>query len=174
MTERGEFRRRSNVLAVVAMAILASIILVAVRWGEQQTSLRDAIRRFNRRWFNPIVLRFAGNGPWPVARLEHRGRRSSAVRATPLLVWPAAGGFVVPMPYGTGVDWARNLLHAGDGALLFQGVRYRVGGPRIVSVEQIAGEIPAFIGAIAGGAGIRYLMRVDVLPNLMPGEPPSA
>lgn len=109
-----------------------------------------------------------------MARLEHRGRRSGTLRATPLLVWPAVGGFVAPMPYGADVDWAKNLLHAGDGVLLHRGARYRVGDPRIDAVEAIAGEIPGFIAAITGGLGIRHIMRVDVRPNPAPGEPPPA
>lgn len=161
---------RPRVLAAPAIAALALLFLVLARRGNRARSLRDVIRRSNRRWFNPIVLRFAGNGPWPVARLEHRGRLTGALRATPLLAWPMRGGFIVPMPYGTDVDWAKNLLHAGEGVLQHQRVRYHVGDPRIGSLDAIAREFPPLIAAIASRSGIHHVMRVDVLPNLMSRE----
>ena len=130
-------------------------------------SPRNAIRVFNRRWFNPLMLRLAGRRPWPVARLEHRGRRSGAFRATPVLAWPVMGGFIVPMPYGTDVDWARNLCHAGEGVLQYGNVRYRVGNPRVVPVREGAGDLPFPIGPLIRNSWIRLLLRVDVLASLI-------
>ncbi len=159
---------RSKAVWVVVVASLALGVLGAETAGDKKASSRDALRRFNRRWFNPLVLRFAGQAPWPVARLEHRGRRSGAFRTTPVLAWPVAGGFVVPMPYGTEVDWAKNLRHAGEGVLQYQGVRYRVGDPRIVSVRDVVGDLPFPIGSLAEVSGVRQVMRVAVRASLTP------
>ena len=150
--------------------MLALVFVALVRRGVRELSIRDAIRRFNRRWFNPFVLRFAGNGPWPIARLEHRGRRSGLVRSTPVLAWPAADGFIVPMPYGTDVDWAKNLLHAGEGVLQHQGARFLVDSPRIGSVAADAGRMAPLVRAVARGSWLRHVMLVDVHPHPTPGE----
>ena len=153
-------------------AIVIAAIVVGVRGAEAQdprkNSFRDQVRRFNRRWFNPLVLHLAGRSPWPVVRLEHRGRRSGALRATPVLAWPVAGGFLVPMPYGTDVDWAKNLRHAGGGVLQFHGVRYRVGRPRIVLARDALGDLLFPADSLVGVAGVRHVMRVDVLASLTP------
>jgi hypothetical protein len=68
------------------------------------------------------------------------------------------------MPYGTDVDWAKNLIHAGEGVLKYQGVRYRVGSPRIVPVAQALPELPALPRLFIDLSGLRQVMRVDVLP----------
>jgi deazaflavin-dependent oxidoreductase (nitroreductase family) len=150
------------------VAALALGVLIAATRGERTTSFRDTLRRANRRWFNPLVLRFAGHEPWPVARLEHRGRTTGLFRATPVLAWPVAGGFVVAMPYGTDVDWARNLLHAGEGVLQYQGVRYRVGNPRIVPAREIGGDVPGAIASLVAASGMHHVARLEVLPGLTP------
>jgi hypothetical protein len=152
----------------VVVASLALGVFGTETSGDKKASLRDSLRRFNRRWFNPLMLRFAGQAPWPVARLEHRGRRSGAFRITPVLPWPISGGFVVPMPYGTEVDWAKNLHHAGEGVLQYQGVRYRVGNPRVVPARDVGGDLPFPIGSLADLSGVRQVTRVDVLPSLTP------
>ena len=87
-------------------------------------------------------------------------------RATPLLAWPVAGGFVLPMPYGSDVDWAKNLLHAGEGVLQHQNIRYRIGAPRIAATHDVLNDLPRFVGTLATSSGLRRVMRVDVLPSL--------
>ena len=54
------------------------------------------------------------------------------------------GGFAVPLPYGRGVDWLRNLQAAGRAWLQVDGERYRVGDPRIVPVAEIETQLPAY------------------------------
>ena len=152
----------------MAAAIIGIVALSAGSRGRWRTGSRDALRRFNRRWFNPVALRFAGHAPWPVARLDHRGRRTGESRATPLLAWPVAGGFILPMPYGTEVDWAKNLLHASTAELQYQGLRYRVGAPRIASLRTFSDELASPIGALVRVIRPVHAMRVDVLANGAP------
>lgn len=160
--------RRSKALALAAVALLTAVALIAVRRGGQEWSFRNALRRCNRRWFNPLVLRLAGRVPFPLARLEHRGRSSGAPRATPVIAWRAPGGFVVPMPYGTDVDWARNVLHASDGMLLRQGVRYRVGRPRVAAANGASRDLTFPLGTLIARLPLQHVMRLDVLANPTP------
>lgn len=162
---------RSKVLWASTIALVATIVVDALDSHDRRTALRDGLRAFNRRWANPLILRFAGTPPWSVARLDHRGRRSGAHRGTPLWAEPVSGGFLIAMPYGTDVDWAKNLIHAGEGLLKYQGVRYRVGSPRIVPAAEALPELPALIRLFIDMSGIRQVMRVNVLPTVATETP---
>jgi deazaflavin-dependent oxidoreductase (nitroreductase family) len=87
------------------------------------------------------MLHLAGKRHWYAARLEHTGRRSGNRYATPVVARPIFGGFAVPLPYGTEVDWLRNVQAAGGGELQVGGARYRVRAPRVVPTAQIASEL---------------------------------
>jgi deazaflavin-dependent oxidoreductase (nitroreductase family) len=129
--------------------IAGSLVACAIlRWAVPRLfgdrAARDAVRRFNRRWLNPVMLRFAGRPHWYAARLEHLGRHTGHVYATPVVAKAVTGGFAVPLPYGRGVDWLRNLQAAGRAWLQVDGERYRVGDPRIVPVAEIETQLPAY------------------------------
>ena len=139
----------------------------AATWAfrTQHPVVIDAIKRFNHRWLNPWMLHVAGSPHWYAGRLEHRGRTTGRTYATPLWVDHVTGGFAIPLPYGRDVDWARNLLAAGDGVLQDHGVRSRVGNPRIVPAEEILPELPLITRRIVATYGVREFMRVDALAD---------
>ncbi len=157
---------RSKIIWATAIAFAALRVFGASPSDDRAAALRDRIKGFNRQWFNPWMLLLAGHRSWPVARLEHRGRRSGRMRATPLLAWPVHGGFMIPMPYGADVDWAMNLEGSGEGILQHQGLRYRVGNPRIASALETLHALPPPIGRAITTVGMRYVMMVEVLPSL--------
>lgn len=157
--------RRSKVVWAMLIALIALVRTDEAALRGPRAAIRDAIRALNRRWVNPLVLRLAGDRPWGVARLEHRGRRSQERYATPVWADPVSEGFLIPMPYGQNVDWARNLLHSGEGILQYQGVRYQIGFPRTVAAARARQELPGLTGLFAGAFGIRSFLRVDVLPS---------
>lgn len=167
---------RPSLWKIIVLAIAAVWILLRVgvirAFREQNPAVINRVKTLNRRWFNPWMLRYAGHGWSYAARLEHRGRKSGALHATPLWVEPVAGGFLIPMPYGRNVDWARNLLHADAGVLQDHDVRYPVGNPRIVPTNTVEPELPRLIRLVAHLYGIRDFVRVDVLPSLTAEVPP--
>ncbi len=148
----------------IALVVLSGFAVRGL--GRTSPAVHEGIRGFNRDWANPIVLRLADRLPLGVARLEYRGRRTGAPYATPVRVWAVTGGFVIPMPYGMDVDWAKNLGHAGVGVLQREGVRYRVGAPRIMPTAEALDALPFVSGRLLGLLGIRHVTRVDVLPSL--------
>jgi deazaflavin-dependent oxidoreductase (nitroreductase family) len=163
---------RSKVLwGVIAAWVLGRAASV---WAfrAQHPAVIGSIKRFNRRWLNPWMLRRAGGRHWYAGRLEHRGRRTGRPYATPLWVDPVEQGFVMPLPYGRNVDWARNLLAAGEAMLQDHGVRYRVGHPRIVPSAKLLPELPGLTRRMVAMYGIREFVRVDVLPNDAPAARP--
>jgi hypothetical protein len=144
-----------------------ALFRLAVSWAfrTKNPAVIGRIKRFNRRWLNPWMLHLAGGPRWYAGRLEHRGRRTGRIFATPLLVNRVPGGFAMPLPYGRDVDWARNLLATGDGVLLDHGIRSRVGNPRIVPAEDLLPDLPLVMHRAIATYGIRDFMRVDALPN---------
>lgn len=45
-----------------------------------------------------------------------------------------ADGFVIPLPYGTRVDWLQNVLAAGRATISSQGRNYSVVDPEVIEV----------------------------------------
>lgn len=78
------------------------------------------------------MLRLAGREGWYASVAHHVGRRSGRHYATPVVAEPTANGFVIPLPYGTDVDWLRNVLAAGHFTLERNGVSYDVGEPMLI------------------------------------------
>ena len=73
MAERRSRRVRQAVVWVPAVCGVLRGVVPRLLGNERG---RDAVRRFNRRWLNPVMLRMAGRPNWYAARLEHVGRRS--------------------------------------------------------------------------------------------------
>lgn len=101
-------------------------------------SASDAIRIYNKRVLNPAMLRLAGRKHWYASVIRHTGRHSGKAYATPVVAEPMTDGFVVPLPYGTGVDWLRNVLTAGRATIQVNGQTYNVIEPKVVDAATAA------------------------------------
>jgi len=115
------------------------------------------LRRVNRAVTNPLMRTFAWLVP-PLAVVHHVGRESGRCYRTPVVAFPSAAGFVIPMPYGRDVDWARNLLHAHGGELEQRGRRVELRNPRIVAFAAAKVRLPA---------AARPLLRAADLPGYL-------
>jgi len=100
--------------------------------GSWPKPLLNAVRTSNRYLLNPLMLRLAGHKHWYAAAIHHTGRRSGKQYATPVVVERFADGFVVPLPYGTRVDWLLNILAAGRASISSQGESYDVVQPEVI------------------------------------------
>ncbi len=89
-----------------------------------------SVARFNRRFWNPVVLRVAGHLPW-FAIVRHVGRTSGRVYRTPVNAFRTDGGYIIALTYGPESDWVKNVLAAGSCELLTRGRRVRLHDPRI-------------------------------------------
>jgi deazaflavin-dependent oxidoreductase (nitroreductase family) len=71
------------------------------------------LTRVNLVFGNRILRPFAEVLPW-FGVLEHVGRRSGAVRRTPLNIFERGNGrWIIALTYGPEVQWLRNVLAAG-------------------------------------------------------------
>ena len=136
-----------------------------VSWGE--ASARDVVRRVNKLVVNPVMMRLAGRRYWYASAIHHRGRRSGREYATPVVADVIKGGFLIPLPYGTEVDWLRNVLAARQATLDVHGKTVTVGEPRVLPADQVLSLLPS------ARASWWRLMRMDSFLQVLT-VPPTA
>ncbi|WP_020015950.1 nitroreductase family deazaflavin-dependent oxidoreductase [Promicromonospora sukumoe] len=116
------------VLLVLGLACFTALVLVMRTKNPRGLAV---VRRFNRRFTNRRTLRHAGEAGSSNDLIRHVGRRSGMRYATPIGVYPMGDDFLVYLPYGSGVDWLRNVRAAGSAELRVDGQTYVV-TPEIV------------------------------------------
>jgi len=126
---------------IVALVALVLIFMVGMR--AKYPPVLNAVRRTNRAVGNPRVLQTAGQPGATAAVIRHVGRSSGASYETPIGPYPTDDGFVVALPYGTSVDWLKNVQAADSAEIVHEGVTYRVDHPEIISAEEALLHIPA-------------------------------
>lgn len=105
-------------------------------------AIRDRIRPFNKYVLNPLMLRLAGRRHWYAAVIRHTGRRSGRRYATPVVADRVADDLIIPLPYGTHVDWLRNVLAAGRATVQVSGQTYDVTEPVIIDAAVAEPQLP--------------------------------
>lgn len=105
--------------------------------------VRDAVRSFNKHLLNPAMMVVAGRRYWYASVIKHTGRKSGRHYTTPVVAVPIPDGFVVPLPYGSGVDWLRNVRAAGSATIKCKGQTYHVVRPNIVDASAVESLLPA-------------------------------
>jgi deazaflavin-dependent oxidoreductase (nitroreductase family) len=131
--------------------ILASIALAKAMRLEWT---RDRIRQFNRRTLNPATLSIAGNRLRIYSAIEHMGRRSGRAYSTPVVAVPFGDGFVVPLPYGTSVDWYRNVQAAGTCTLRWNEQEYALERPELLTQAEALDAFPWLQRIIFDAGGV--------------------
>jgi deazaflavin-dependent oxidoreductase (nitroreductase family) len=106
-------------------------------------SIRDAVRVFNKFVLNPAMMRLAGRKHWYASVIRHTGRKSGRQYATPVVAEKVQDGFILPLPYGTEVDWLRNVRSAGRATIQTSGRTYDVVEPEIIDAASAAPQLSA-------------------------------
>lgn len=104
---------------------------------------KSALRTFNKHVLNPAMLLLAGRKHWYAAVIRHTGRRTGKAYATPVVAERVADGVIIPLPYGTGVDWLCNALAAGKASITVAGQSFDVVDPRIIDAKAAAEQLSA-------------------------------
>ena len=114
------------------------------------------------RLFNRLVLLLAGTRFLPLyGVITHRGRRSGKLFRTPVVVRPTSEGFIVPMPWGEGTDWYRNVRAAGECVIRWKDRDYPVVGPEVIDDAAVAApSFSALERAMMTRLGIRQALRL--------------
>ena len=108
------------------------------------------------RVLNPVIARVAGRRHVRfAAQIHHRGRRSGRPYITPASARRAGPHLLIPLTFGTGSDWCRNVLAAGGCTIRWNGVTYATDQPEVLD-DQTAMAL--------GGAAFSRLERHVLLP----------
>lgn len=120
----------------------------------------NRIRTFNKYITNRITRGFANFSRGPFALMRHVGRRSGKTYETPIMVWPAADGFIIALTYGPEVDWYRNILAAQHGTILWHGRAYTLEKPEPVDVQTALPAFPPFVRQILRRFGTQHFISM--------------
>jgi hypothetical protein len=117
--------------------------------------------------FNPLVRRVAGRAHFaPAAQIFHRGRRTGRLHVTPASARLADGRLWVPLTFGSGSDWCRNVRAAGGCTVRLKGYDYRGTGPVVVgraaALSSARGAFRPHERAMMRLLGITQFLRLDV------------
>ena len=128
--------RAAALAALPLVALTAALTLFSLVLRHGGPRVRDEVRIFNKRVLNPAMMKLAGRRHWYASMLRHKGRRSGREYATPVVAVPVAGdAFIVPLPYGEGVDWLKNVLAAGRATVEAKGETCEVAEPEVIDAE---------------------------------------
>ena len=99
--------------------------------------------------FTPVLNRFttriAGKRYVPLyVLLRHRGRRSGREYATPVVGMRVPGGFAIPMAFGEGADWYRNIVSAGGATIRQHGTEHHLVDPAAIDPDSAASPFPGW------------------------------
>ncbi len=128
-------------IAVVIEIVETSFMVWACRTRNPRALRR--IRTINKQMTNPLVLRFSGGEGSSTGVLHHVGRRSGREYATPLLAHRSGDHVVIPLPYGTEVDWLRNLLASGHATIDLDGRTLALEDPIVVGMTEVTDMLSA-------------------------------
>ena len=127
-------------IQVVAVVLAAGAVFwagFALSFRTRFRPVQNAIRKLNRGFTNPRVLRTAGTPGASASVVHHVGRVSGAAYQTPVVVVPAEPGLVIALPYGPGVDWVRNIFAASEATIQHEGKPIRAVRPRLMSLADV-------------------------------------
>ena len=79
---------------------------------------------------------------WYASVIRHTGRSSGKQYATPIVADRVGDTLIIPLPYGTGVDWVRNVLTAGQATIVHKGQTYAVESPELIDSTQALPLLP--------------------------------
>lgn len=155
-------RWRNLIWILLGLAALeaGAVALFRSRWKPAI----DALRRFNRRILNPLMLRMAGGRYWYVSVIQHTGRNSGRTYRTPVLAERSGGYVFIPLPYGRDVDWLANVLVAGHCGIEAGGERHVGIDPAVVSAFEAAHAFSVRTRATLAIYGVDEFLRLTLAP----------
>ena len=108
---------------------------------------------------NRLVTRIAGRRYVPLyVLLRHRGRRSGRAYATPVVGMRVPGGFAIPMAFGEGADWYRNIVAAGGATIRQHGTEHELREPAAIDPDSATSPFPGWQRPVFRALGIRRFL----------------
>jgi deazaflavin-dependent oxidoreductase (nitroreductase family) len=165
------WRRLALVVGGVALAaVVVPQVVHVVVWRTGWQPGVDALRRYHRA-LRPRELRKAGRRGQSAGVVHHTGRKSGKEYVTPVWAHRVGESFYVGLPYGTGVDWLRNVRAAGGCVIEHDGERHHTVDPVVVPLAVVPPAL-ARKRRLFALMGIEHLVRVDIEPPDRTDGPP--
>jgi deazaflavin-dependent oxidoreductase (nitroreductase family) len=149
---------------------LAAVVLIRIVLGCDGLRVGNAVRRFNKFILNPFALWLVAHRRMYYAVLHHVGRRSGRVYATPVVARRVHEGVIIPMTYGAGADWCRNVLAAGGCTLTSSGKTYSLAAPRILTASSAEPLVPPLLAWACRLAGIKSYLSCRIADPQRAGD----
>lgn len=127
------------------------------------TPFRSLIRTSNKYLLNPVMLRLAGRRWWYASVVHHTGRRSGRRYATPVVADRVADHLIIPLPYGVGVDWLRNVTASGRATVVRKARTYEVVEPEVIGATEALPVLPRERRRTFERAGVRRFLRLLIV-----------
>lgn len=153
-----------RLLVTLGVVVVVNVVDTAVRvwaWRSRNPWALQLVKRYNKYVENPVRLRFAGRSHL-TAVVHHVGRRSGKPYAAPVIAHRSRQNLIIPLPYGTDVDWLRNLLAAGEGVVDLKGRSLQVDEPMIVEIDDVMGLLPTWMVRTVRLNGAREAARLHI------------
>lgn len=159
-------RRLVKVTAVVVGVVVIEEIVesVLMMWAFRSGNPRviGLLTSYHKHVTNPVMVRFFSGRSAHAALLHHVGRRSERAYMTPVTAHRSEDTIIVPLPYGTDVDWLRNLQAAGQGVVELDGRSVTVDQPEVAPVDQIMPLLPPFVARLVQLHDTKKALRLHV------------
>ncbi len=173
-------------LFLAPIVVVAGFLLVSIVWmrATHIQWVREKYLRYNKEIQNPAALKQIAEGRSSMleaivardlmAAVKHVGRRSGQSYTTPVGAMPLLDGFVIPLVYGSSVDWCRNVLAAGTCTLIWKKQAYTLERPEIIHQSQALKAFPFVMRVLYPGGGVKeylWLHERKEVPETAPVEP---
>jgi hypothetical protein len=120
------------------------------------------IRTSNKYLLNPLMLRLAGRRYWYASVIRHTGRSSGKRYSTPIVADRVGEHLIIPLPYGTQVDWVRNVMTTGEADIIRKGQTYHVVSPELIDSTQALPELPRDRRRTFERVSIGHFLRTEI------------
>ena len=159
-------RRLAKVLAVVlgVVVVLEVAETVLMTWGLRSGNSRviRLVTLYHKYVTNPVMVRFFSGRSAHAALLHHVGRRSGKAYSTPLTAHRSEDTIIVPLPYGTEVDWLRNLQAAGQGVVELEDRSFTIDELEVVPADRVMPLLPPFVARLFRLHDTKQALRLHV------------
>ena len=159
-------RRLVKVLAAVVGVIvveeIVESVLMMLALRTRNPRLIGLLTSYHKHVTNPVMVRFFSGRSAHAALVHHVGRASGEAYVTPVTAHRSEDTIIVPLPYGTKVDWLRNLQTAGEGVVGLEGLSFAVDEPEVVPVDSVVPLLPSFVERIVRLHDTKHALRLHV------------
>jgi deazaflavin-dependent oxidoreductase (nitroreductase family) len=129
-------------VGALLLGLMIAVFVFVVGMRAKTPWVLNAVRRFNRVFMNPRMMKKAGTPGAYASVIRHVGRTTGRPYETPVGAFATDDGFVISLPYGSDTDWVKNVLASGSATIVHEGDTYRVDHPELVPTTVAAPHLP--------------------------------